>query len=143
MAIASPNSPIYAISILRSRTKKSNFQRRRGFDAITGKANFGIAEWMLIHLIEWMDARHGTVAMLVKQSVARKVFFHAWKEKSPLADARVVSNLNRNSISGFLRKFSTAGNAIRSRTPLKRNNTRQRTTQLLISSSVMPIAIEF
>ena len=67
--------------------KKSNFQRRRGFDAITGKANFDIAEWILIHLIEWMDARHGTVAMLVKQSVARKVLFHAWKEKAPLADA--------------------------------------------------------
>lgn len=66
--------------------EKSNFQNRRGFDAITGKANFDIAEWMLLHLIEWMSCRHGTVAMLLKQSVARKVLFHAWMQGAPLVD---------------------------------------------------------
>jgi len=67
--------------------RKSNFQNRRGLDAITGKANFDIAEWMLIHLIEWMSSRHGTIAMLLKESVARKVLFHSWKHAIPLADA--------------------------------------------------------
>lgn len=67
--------------------KKSNFQNQRGFDAISGKSNFDIAEWMLIHLIEWMTERHGTVAMLLKQSVARKVLSHVWKQSIGLADA--------------------------------------------------------
>jgi hypothetical protein len=67
---------------------KSNFQNHRGFDAITGKANFDIAEWMLIHLMQWMSGRSGTLAMLVKQSVARKALFHAWKREVPIAHAR-------------------------------------------------------
>jgi len=68
---------------------KSNFQNHRGLDAITGKANFDIAESMLIHLIAWMSSRQGTVAMLLKQSVARKVLFYSWKQDSPIANASI------------------------------------------------------
>lgn len=59
--------------------KKSNFQGHRGFDALTGKSNFDISEWMLIHLLEW--ARDGNVvtAFLCKTAVARKVILHRWK----------------------------------------------------------------
>ncbi len=70
---------------------KSNFQNRSGFEAITGKANFDIAEWMLGHLLQWMSGRRGTIAMLLKQSVARKVLFHAWKEGTPLAEASLYT----------------------------------------------------
>ncbi len=66
---------------------KSNFQNRRGLDAVTGKANFDIAEWIVIQLIEWLSTRRGTIAMLLKTSVARKVLFHAWKEKLPVGQA--------------------------------------------------------
>jgi len=58
---------------------KSNFQNRNGFDAITGKANFDISEWMLIRLLETMNGRRGTLAMLCKASVARKALVHGWK----------------------------------------------------------------
>lgn len=58
---------------------KSNFQNRDGLDAITGKANFDISEWMLIRLLEAMNGRCGTLAMLCKSSVARKTLFHGWK----------------------------------------------------------------
>jgi hypothetical protein len=58
---------------------KSNFQKRNGLDAITGKANFDISEWMLIRLLEAMNGRRGTLAMLCKSSVARKTLFHGWK----------------------------------------------------------------
>jgi len=68
---------------------KSNFQNHRGLDAITGKANFDIAESMLICLIEWMSSRQGTVAMLLKQSVARKVLFYSWKQDSPIVNASI------------------------------------------------------
>ncbi len=58
---------------------KSNFQNRRGFDAITGKSNFDISEWMLIQELEWINGRQATLAMLCKTAVARKVLHHAWK----------------------------------------------------------------
>jgi hypothetical protein len=57
---------------------KSNFQGLRGFDARTGKANFDIAEWMLIRLIEALPAE-GSLAMLCKTMTARKVLRHFWK----------------------------------------------------------------
>jgi len=57
---------------------KTNFQRRNGLDALTGKANFDISEWMLIRILETMNGRIGTLAMLCKSSVARKTLFHAW-----------------------------------------------------------------
>src|ERR1700674_4539407 len=58
---------------------KSNFQRHSGFDALTGKSNFDISEWMLIHLLEWLQKRDAVLAMLCKTAVARKVLLHAWK----------------------------------------------------------------
>jgi hypothetical protein len=69
------------LSTLRSQNlpTKSNFQNRNGLDAITGKANFDISEWMLIRLLEGMNGRLGTLAMLCKSSVARKTLYHGWK----------------------------------------------------------------
>ena len=58
--------------------KKSNFQGLNGFDAKTGKANFDIAEWMLIRLIEAIPPS-GALAMLCKTMTARKVLRHLWK----------------------------------------------------------------
>jgi hypothetical protein len=71
------------LSVLGSKNlpKKSNFQKHAGLDAITGKSNFDISEWMLIKLLEVLDGREATVAMLCKTVVARKALFHAWKEK--------------------------------------------------------------
>ncbi len=59
--------------------RKTNFQKHSGLDAITGKSNFDISEWMLIHLLESINGREGVLAMLCKSSVARKVLKHAWK----------------------------------------------------------------
>jgi hypothetical protein len=69
--------------------RKSNFQNHRGLDAVTGKSNFDIAEWMLIHLLEWLKGKEAVLAMLVKTSVARKVLCHAWKQDWPLVDAAI------------------------------------------------------
>ena len=61
--------------------EKTNFQNHSGLDALTGKSNFDISEWMLLHLIQLMSGRDGVLAMLVKTSVARKVLKHLWGEK--------------------------------------------------------------
>jgi hypothetical protein len=63
---------------------KSNFQNRNGLDAITGKANFDISEWMLMRLLEAMHGRRGTLAMLCKSSVARKTLLYGWKNRIAL-----------------------------------------------------------
>jgi hypothetical protein len=63
---------------------KTNFQGLRGFDAKTGKANFDIAEWMLIRLIEALPSS-GALAMLCKTMTARKVLRHFWKTVGGLA----------------------------------------------------------
>ena len=64
--------------------KKTNFQGFSGLDAKTGKSNFDISEWMLIHILEFLDRRDATMAMLCKISVARKVLAYAWKRNLPL-----------------------------------------------------------
>ena len=63
------------LSILNSKNipSKSNFQNRKGIDAITGSGNFDISEWMLLQYTEWLSTKEGTIALLCKYSVARKV----------------------------------------------------------------------
>jgi hypothetical protein len=68
---------------------KSNFQGHVGLDAITGKANFDISEWMLLKQVEWLKARSGWIAMLVKTSVARKVLRQAWRKAEPVGRASI------------------------------------------------------
>jgi len=60
---------------------KINFHNHNGFDAMTGKSNFDISEWMLIQVANWMRNRHGYLAMLIKTSVARKFLSHLHSEK--------------------------------------------------------------
>ncbi|BAZ07974.1 methyltransferase domain-containing protein [Calothrix sp. NIES-3974] len=65
------------LSILDSQNlpPKSNFQNQRGIAAITGSGNFDISEWMLLQYVEWLSKRMGTIAVLCKYSVARKVMY--------------------------------------------------------------------
>lgn len=69
--------------------RKSNFQERRGYDAITGKSNFDISEWMLLQNLDWLKERRGVIALLCKTSVARKALFHAWKHQLPVSNAKM------------------------------------------------------
>ncbi|PKP88218.1 MAG: SAM-dependent methyltransferase [Alphaproteobacteria bacterium HGW-Alphaproteobacteria-17] len=69
--------------------EKHNFQGHRGLDAITGKANFDISEWMLLQQLSWLTRRSGWIAMLVKTSVARKILRQAWKRKDPVGRASI------------------------------------------------------
>jgi hypothetical protein len=58
--------------------QKANQQGFKGVEAITGKSNFDISEWMLMHLLECLDGRRATVALLCKTVVARKALQRAW-----------------------------------------------------------------
>lgn len=58
--------------------KKNNFQKHNGLDAITGKSNFDISEWMLIQFSQWLQDRNACLAMLCKTSVARKLLSYLY-----------------------------------------------------------------
>ncbi len=64
---------------------KSNFHRLSGLDAITGKSNFDISEWMLLHLLECLSGSKAVLAMLCKTVVARKALRHAWSRNLQIA----------------------------------------------------------
>lgn len=68
---------------------KSNFQSLSGLEAKLGKANFDIAEWILIDLIDNIqNYPNATISMLCKTITARKVLKYIW-----------LKGLNINSIS--------------------------------------------
>lgn len=68
---------------------KSNFHGLNGFDAITGKSNFDISEWMIIQCLHWIHNKNATLAMLCKTSVARKVYFYAKESKISLCSISI------------------------------------------------------
>ena len=69
--------------------KKANFRKYTGFDAVTGKSNFDISEWMLLSHVDWIAEREGTIAMLCKTAVARKILRAKWKKGEALYNARM------------------------------------------------------
>jgi len=68
---------------------KSNFQNHRGIDAITGKSNFDISEWMLLQAISWIANRQAMLAMLCKTGVARKLLLKTWQNKRSIKTSSI------------------------------------------------------
>lgn len=69
---------------------KSNFQKLNGLDAKTGKANFDIAEWILIKLIDSLESlnfSNACIAMICKTTTARKVLKHFWLNNANIYDS--------------------------------------------------------
>ncbi|MGG3988597.1 hypothetical protein [Bacillus smithii] len=64
------------LSTLRSANipEKSNFKGYIGLDAITGKSNFDISEYIIIRLLDLITkAKKGTLAMLCKNTIAKNI----------------------------------------------------------------------
>jgi len=57
----------------------------RGLDAVTGKSNFDVSEWMILRLLEALRGRDATLAVLCKAAVARKVIASAGRRGLDLA----------------------------------------------------------
>lgn len=58
--------------------KKSNIKNLRGIEAITGKSNFDITEYIIIKLIEEFNKQKSIFAFLCKTSVARNILKYCW-----------------------------------------------------------------
>lgn len=67
---------------------RANSQGLTGLDALTGKSNFDVSEWLLGRLAECAHDQGATLAFLCKLSVARKVLNRYWSETpAPLQSA--------------------------------------------------------
>ena len=55
--------------------RKNNFKNHSGLDAITGKGNFDIAEFITMSLIETFQNSNGNLLLLVKNSVIKNIVF--------------------------------------------------------------------
>ncbi|MCG8352083.1 MAG: N-6 DNA methylase [Chloroflexales bacterium] len=69
--------------------EKSNFHGRNGLDALTGKSNFDISEWMLLQHLTWLQDKNGVIAMLCKTAVARKILIYAWQKKYKISSSKI------------------------------------------------------
>ncbi|MEY3277473.1 MAG: Modification methylase [Verrucomicrobiota bacterium] len=69
--------------------RKSNRAGLRGIEALTGKSNFDISEWMLGRLLGALGGRMGTIAMLCKTATARRFLRQAWRGGPPLGPVSI------------------------------------------------------
>lgn len=88
------NPPWVTNSVLgRTRSRNTPPKRRqpgmRGIEALTGRSNFDISEAMLVEQLHWFDGRGGVLAVLVKESVARKVLTYAWRRALPITSSKI------------------------------------------------------
>ncbi|WP_190315958.1 SAM-dependent methyltransferase [Pseudanabaena sp. UWO310] len=60
--------------------QKNNFQKHNGLDAITGKSNFDVSEWMLIQIVQCLQGHNACLAMLCKTSVSRKILNYIYSQ---------------------------------------------------------------
>jgi len=69
--------------------EKCNIYSYQGLDTKTGKSNFDISEWMIIELLKALNGHLGTLAMLCKVTVARKILMYAKKEKLMVFSSKI------------------------------------------------------
>ncbi len=61
--------------------KKTNFKNHNGLDAMTGKGNFDIAEFITLTMIEIFQNRKGNLLLLVKNAVIKNIVFDQNKNR--------------------------------------------------------------
>lgn len=69
--------------------QKINFQNLSGLEAMTGKSNFDISEWILIKICWQISCTTSAMAFLVKTSVARKIYQYIAKNKLSISSIQI------------------------------------------------------
>ena len=70
---------------------KSNFKNHKGIDAITGKGNFDIGEYISLQLLSNFDKYEGKIAFLVKSSVVKNILYNQKKAKHRIGKIRKLN----------------------------------------------------
>ncbi len=71
--------------------KKTNFKNHSGLDAMTGKSNFDIAEYITLMMIETFQHQAGSIALLVKNAVIRNIVFDQINNKHRISEIEKYS----------------------------------------------------
>lgn len=71
--------------------KKSNFRQFSGLDAMTGKGNFDLGEYITLNLLQKFGTHTGTFAFLVKNQVVKNTIFHQPKTKLRINDVQQLT----------------------------------------------------
>lgn len=66
--------------------KKTNFKNHSGLDAMTGKGNFDIAEFITLTMIDTFQNMKGNLLLLVKNSVIKNIVFDQNKNRYKISD---------------------------------------------------------
>lgn len=66
--------------------KKTNFKNHNGLDAMTGKGNFDIAEYITLMMIETFQYQKGNIALLVKNTVIKNIVFDQFSKKYRISE---------------------------------------------------------
>lgn len=69
--------------------EKCNFKGYSGLEAMTGKSNFDISEWIIIQLLNIISNTDSSVAFLIKTSVARSLFLHIAENNLLVSDIAI------------------------------------------------------
>jgi len=80
------------LSTLRSNNipLKNNFKRFAGLDAITGKSNFDIAEYIILKMLETFSNQKGTMAFICKNIVIRNIIKELPKRKFKISNLKAL-----------------------------------------------------
>jgi len=66
--------------------KKSNFKNHSGLDAMTGKGNFDIAEFITLQMLDLFQNIKGNLLLLVKNSVIKNIILDQAKNKYSISE---------------------------------------------------------
>lgn len=66
--------------------QKSNFKKHSGFDAITGKGNFDIGEYITLMMFDAFQHSSGHMGFLVKNSVIKNIVYDQLQRKYKISD---------------------------------------------------------
>lgn len=77
-----------ALSVLKSGNvpPKTNRKKHSGIEAITGKGNFDIAEFIATTLLDNLAERSGNLALLLKKSVIKNLVYEQKHQKRPISE---------------------------------------------------------
>ncbi len=70
---------------------KSNFKKHSGYDAITGKGNFDIGEFISLLMLRYFSSHQGFFGFLVKSSVVKNLLFDQKDNRFPIGDIRKLT----------------------------------------------------
>ncbi|MGH9900990.1 MAG: SAM-dependent methyltransferase [Pyrinomonadaceae bacterium] len=68
--------------------EKQNIKALNGLDAMTGKSNFDVGEYVLLKMIELLAGRRGCLAMLCKNSVIKNIMESMPKSRAGISEVR-------------------------------------------------------